>query len=440
MKRIILAIVAISAMLSGTEVFAQGKWGADSAECIKYMSYYKEYYKQKGYDEATPNWRKAYRLCPKTASQNMLIDGAFLLRRLIPMTNDVKYRNTLVDSLLALNNFRAQYYPKYAAAAFNSKGIDLHNYVKNDARKLYDGFEEIISRNGEDTKASFLLYDLQAAVDLYRDGAIDADKVIQTYQRNSDLLDSLKAENDAEAALNANVKQDMGSVFAASKVASCDNLIQLYTPRFAADPENLQLSTSIVKTMSLTEDCTGNDLYLKAATVVNKLNPSANSAYYLFKLNSSRGNVEDAIKYMQEAIASEGSDAQKDAEWTYELATFCYKNGRSAQAIEYASKVASSSKELAGKAYFLIGTAWGSSRCGGDEIAKRAPYWVACDYLSKAKAADPSLADEANRLIGQFSSYFPQAADAFMYDITNGQSYTVVCNGMRATTVVRTVK
>ena len=143
---------------------------------------------------------------------------------------------------------------------------------------------------------------------------------------------------------------------------------------------------------------------------------------------------------MQEAIASEGSDAQKDAEWTYELATFCYKNGRSAQAIEYASKVASSSKELAGKAYFLIGTAWGSSRCGGDEIAKRAPYWVACDYLSKAKAADPSLADEANRLIGQFSSYFPQAADAFMYDITNGQSYTVVCNGMRATTVVRTVK
>jgi hypothetical protein len=34
--------------------------------------------------------------------------------------------------------------------------------------------------------------------------------------------------------------------------------------------------------------------------------------------------------------------------------------------------------------------------------------------------------------------YFPETAEAFMYDITKGQSYTVVCGGMRATTTVRT--
>ena len=46
MKKLFLAVLAIS-MMMGTNASAQGKYGADSAECIKYLSYYKEYYKQK---------------------------------------------------------------------------------------------------------------------------------------------------------------------------------------------------------------------------------------------------------------------------------------------------------------------------------------------------------------------------------------------------------
>ena len=62
MKKVTLAIFAIAALLmSSTNAFAQGKWGPDSAQCITYMSYYKEYYKQKAYDDAIRNWRKAYK-------------------------------------------------------------------------------------------------------------------------------------------------------------------------------------------------------------------------------------------------------------------------------------------------------------------------------------------------------------------------------------------
>jgi len=38
MKRITLAIMAVAMLLSGNIANAQGKWGADSAECIKYLS------------------------------------------------------------------------------------------------------------------------------------------------------------------------------------------------------------------------------------------------------------------------------------------------------------------------------------------------------------------------------------------------------------------
>ena len=87
-----------------------------------------------------------------------------------------------------------------------------------------------------------------------------------------------------------------------------------------------------------------------------------------------------------------------------------------------------------------MGQIWGTTACGGDEIEKRAHYWVAVDFLQKAKNADASLADEANRMIAQYSRYYPQTAEAFMYNFTDGQSYTVNCSGMTATTTVRTQK
>ena len=442
MRKLTLAIATLAAALIGSsDVFAQGKFGPDSAECVKYLSYYKEYYKQKAYEEATPNWRKAYAICPATASQNMLIEGAVLMRQLIAKNqNNPEYKNALVDTLLTLHDTRAQYYPKYAVTARNNKGIDLANYVRNDFQKQFDGFEGIIESNKEETRPNILLFDMQAAINLYQAGSLDAEKVIATYQRNAELLDDMPAEDDAEKEQNQNIKNDMGNLFAASKVASCENLLELFTPRFEANPNDLEVATNIVQTMALTEGCTDNDLYLNAVTTMNDLDPSATSAYYLFKLHGDRGNTEEAIRYMESAIAAEDSDAATDAEWEYELAVFCYKNGQNARAFEAATIVTETSEELKGKALFLIGNIWGSSVCGTNEIEKRAPYWVACDYMNRAKQADPSLEEEANNYIRQYSVYFPEAAEAFMYDLTDGQSYTVICNGMRATTTVRTTK
>lgn len=438
MKKLVLAVLAI-AMVMGTNASAQGKYGADSAECIKYLSYYKEYYKQKSYDDAIPSWRKAYKLCPATASQNLYIEGATLVKRLISKNaSNAEYKNALVDTLIDLYKTRAANYPNYAVTALNNMGTDVNNYVKDNPQKVFDIYEEIIAANGNATKATVLLFDLDAAINLFQEGKIDAEKVIEIYQRNNDYLDNADAKTEADKEQVKNVKTDLGSLFASSKVADCQTLIDLYTPRLEDDPENLQLASSIVKTMSIAGDCNDNDLFLKAVTTMDKLDPSASSAYYLYRLHSAKGNVDDAIAYLEKAIASEETDVTKDADYTYELAMFCFKNGQNAKAYDYANKAASMSEELAGKAYFLIANIWASTRCGGDEISSRAPYWVACDYMAKAKNADPSLAEEANRYIGQYSVYFPQTAEAFMYDIQNGQSYTVSCGGMRATTTVRT--
>ena len=194
--------------------------------------------------------------------------------------------------------------------------------------------------------------------------------------------------------------------------------------------------------MSKAEDCTDNDLFLKAATTNYKVNPSGAAAYFLFKLNAQSGNVAAAIKYMEQAISFADEEPNEDAEYYYELATFCYKASKSANAIDYAKKAAAADKNntVKGKAYMLAATVWANTKCSGNEIQQRAKFWVAVDYLNKCRQSDATLAAEANKQIAQFSSYFPQTAEAFMYDVQDGQTYEVVCGDLRDATIVRTQK
>ena len=371
----------------------------------------------------------------------MLIDGTSLMRRLITKNAaNETYREALIDSLITLHKVRAQYYPKYKVTAINNMALDMANYYKSDAQRLYNGLKEVIEENKEQTKPSVLLINLNAAIQLYQNEALDADALINIYQNNMAYLEqSVPADANAKEELEK-VKDDMESLFISSKVASCEKIIEVYGPRYAAAPEDIALVTNIVKMMSSAENCTDNDLYLNAATSLHKLDPSSQSAYFLYKLNASRGNADQALAYLEEALSSTELDVKTAADYNYEAATFCVKNGKNAKALGFAEKAKELDETYAGKAYYLIGTVWGSTTCGGDEIAKRAPYWVAVDYMNKAKAADPEIADDCNRMIAQYRVYFPQTAEAFMYNSTDGQSYTVSCGGMRATTTVRTQK
>ena len=442
MKKIGFIVVSAVLMVFGGHVMsAQGKYGADSAECIKYLSYYKEYYKSKNYDSALPNWRKAYSLCPPTANQTMLVDGTTLVRKLITKNAaNAEYRNALIDTLFSIHRTRAEYYPKYKVVAMNNLGFDMANFYKNDAQKLFEGLNEVIAANKELTKPSVLLIDLNAAIQMYQNNELDADALISVYQNNMAYLEqAVPADANAKEDLEK-VKDDMESLFISSKVASCEKILEVYTPRYEAAPEDLALVSNIVKMMSSADDCTDNDLYLNAATSLHKLQPSSQSAYFLYKLNAARGNFDEAVKYITEALTYSEISVETAADYNYEAATFCVKNGKNAKALEFATKSMELADSYKGKAYFLIGTIWGATTCGGDEISRRAPYWVAYDYMAKAKEADPSLAEDCNRMMSQYRVYFPQTAEAFMYDLTDGKPYKVSCNGMTANTTVRTQK
>jgi len=438
MKKLILSFfVASAALLSMAQpASAQGKYGADSANCILYLNYYQEYYKQKNYDSALPNWRKAYALCPATASQNMFVHGTTLMTRLYNMTKDATHKSAIVDTILTLQDQRMAAYPKNRKTILNNKGQYMINYRSEDPAYLYKNLSEIVNELGAETKGGLLVNVLQAAIAMYRENQLSADEVIAMYDTVSEYVENAPAKSDAEVEENVKTKATIESLFADSKVASCENLINIFGPRYEADPENLALVSNIVKLMNTAEDCASNDLYLKAVTSMYKLDPSYRSAYALFRLNSARGNVADAGKYLEEAIASEESDAATDAQYYYELALFAYKNGMRSKAYEAARKAIEMDYGYAGKTYIILGNLWASVSCDGD-VNKYARYWAATDCYQKARSTDPSVADEASASISNVSRYYPEASEIFMYDLSAGQSYTVSCGGMSASTTVR---
>ena len=197
MKKIIVLIsVAAAALFAASSLSAQGKYGPDSTECIKYLSYYTEYYKQKNYDAALPNWRKAYKYCPPTSRYSLLSDGTTLVRRLI--TQNAKnpiYKDQLVDSLMTLYKQRVEFWPKYATASLNNQALDMYNYMKDDPKKLYEGLTEVVTINKTNTKPNIFLFQLSTACDLYKDGLLDPEQVINTYENAVEVLSSIDSKS-----------------------------------------------------------------------------------------------------------------------------------------------------------------------------------------------------------------------------------------------------
>lgn len=437
MKRILVSAVALFISIFA---FSQGKYGPDSAECVKYLSFYTQYEKQDNLKDAAPNWRKAIKYCPPTASQNMLIDGMKIMRNEIrEYRNNPIRKKELVDTLMMLHELRLEYYPKYKVTALGNRAVDMMNYAEPGSEMdVYNALGEVLDVAKEKTSTTVAVRYVNYAIQLYKSGRLMDSDVFSAFQKSIGVLEQIKAAKPSKAVDNAIA--DVESLFAGSGVASCDNLVTVFQPRYEANPQDKTVLSNIVTLFSST-GCTDQELFLKAVEGLYQVDPSSNSAHLLFQLYSALPDGGDqAIKYMNEAIAFEDSDAEKDAEYNFELATYLFsKLHRNAEAVAAAKKAAESAT-WAAKSYFLIGTIWSTVKCEGNPIESRAQFWVATDYMLKAKNTDPAMAGDVDKQLATYRQYYPLQSDAFMYDVVDGDRFQVNCNGMSESTTVRTQK
>lgn len=432
----LLVAAAASAMLAGGAAAQQKSLSGLPPECIKYLSYYQDDYKLKRYDDALRNWRHAFALCPGTASQNMYVHGTTLMTRRLRTIKDPAEREAAVDTVLLLQDRRAEAFPKKRTDILNNKGLYMVNYRGTDKDYLLRELQPIADELGAETDNTILVNLFTATVALYRDGRRSADDVLECYSRATGLLDAKHPEDEKEAAAVEKARGSIGAILAESHLASCEKLTEIYAPKLEADPGNASLAATVVRMMNSAEDCAGNELYFKAVTTLHRLDPSYRSAYALYRMNAERGNHEEAVSYLEQALdSSELTDAEA-AQYAYELALYAYKTRMRAKAAEAAMRAVELDEGYAGRAYIVLGNLWSSAPADG-EIARYARYWVAADYYQKARSADPALAEEAGQLIAGVSRYYPDASEVFMYDLVAGQTYRAAAGGLSATTTVK---
>ncbi len=428
-----------------TQSYAQaGKFGAtpeDSVECVKYLSFYKDYYKNGNIREALPSWRGAVRICPVGVTQSLYQDGQNIIKYLINQAKDPAQRAALVDSLFLMYDIRIEKFPtsKSRLSAYTYKAYDMITFCKDNEEPIFKALQDVINFGGANTDHGILVYDMQYAVNLFKAGKLNAQQVIEEYDKLGAIFEKKAAGNGDDAFTEA--RNNFETIFAVSGVADCDNLLALFGPKFESNSNNLAFVKRVVQLLS-NAGCERSDLFLNAVEALYKMEPSYTSAYYLYRLYSSRDDNDAAVSFLQKAIDNDSISQEIRADYLLELGTFYFKKmNNNPMAADAARKAIEQSDAIKGKAYLLLGHIWAMAKAtGGTEIDTRANFWVAVDYFARAKAADSTLAEECDKLTSTYRQYFPTIEEAFMHDLSDGSSYTVTAPGMSATTTVRTKK
>lgn len=443
MRNLLLILFVLVAVVPAK---GQGRYGSgkDSVECIQNLSFYTEYMKQGNIPEAAPLWRKAFNTCPPNSRQDLYTDGQKIMRHYISLNRrDPARQKELVDSLIMLYDRRLENFPDMRQSNKEqlkmNKASDIITHIKDDDMRVLVACEDAMKEAKERTRVVILVRYMDAAKNLYNDEKMSAEEVMDAYNNVMSYVDMIETAKPSKEISDA--KGTIEALLLETGVANCDNLIALFTPQLESNRTNKDFLQKVVSMLNSAE-CIDSDLFVEALGELNNIEPSHNTAFLLYRLYSRREDNSTAVEYLKKAIDAEDSDSVQDGEYSLELANFYYQRIKNnIEAVATAKRAAQLNPNVAGKAYFLIGTIWGSTKCSGNEIEQRSPFWVAVDYLNKAKSADSSLASECNIMIANFSKFFPLQADAFMYDVLEGASYPVTtCGGLRETTTVRTQK
>jgi tetratricopeptide (TPR) repeat protein len=406
------------------------KYGKDSAKCVINLSLYREFYKQKNYDDAISSWRWVFLNCP-LASENTYIHGINIVKYMYKKEKDPDKKEKLVDTLMMVYNQRIEYFGKQGYI-LGRKGVDLFILRPKSFEEVNNILKKSIELQGNKSKASVLNYYFKTTIELVNNKKADTSLIIDNYNKINDIVEYNINNNLKDSAYYNQTKLNIENLF--NPYATCKNLINIYSKKFKENPKDIELLKKITTVLNKKE-CTENSLFFEATEALNKLHPSAESACLMGKMCSAKKLYQKSAEYLLEAIKL--FEREEDKADSYLLLADIYKNLKQYPlARSYAYKAAKIRTDD-GRPYLLIGDMYAASSklCNKDELEEKAVYWIAVDKYNKAKNIDSSLESIVNKKINIYRQHFPNNETVFFYNFKKGDSYTVGCWINEITTV-----
>jgi len=431
MRKISFLIAALLLSIGSISVKAQDeqggndpKYGSNPDRCKMNLSLYVEFYRQKNYADAYPSWSIVFNECPKS-SKNLYIHGPKIIWEKINSAKDPATKAKYADTLMLMYDRRIENFGE-EGKVLGYKGIDFYKLYPSKKKEALDILGQSIEKDGKNSDPAAITILMEIAVNLYKEQKLPADQVLEYYNKCSEALTSqLEVKPDAENIKKAQDNIDLALVN--SGVASCDKIVPIFAAKYEANKENIDMLKVILKLLAR-QECTDSKVYAQASEQLNKLQPSAFSAYSLAQLFVKKGEYSKAVEYYQQAIKLDSLNDKK-AQYYYEMAIITgTKLGQPSAARNYAYKAAELRKGW-GKPYILVGQLYAQNAkdCGDDAYYQSLVYIAAVDKFIQARSMDADCADEANKLINSYSSMYPSKEDMFFHGDNEGKSYTIGC-------------
>lgn len=391
----------------------------------------KQYYDQKNYKAALPDWRILYKKYPKSII-NIYLHGINIYQSLIEETKDPNTKSLYVDTLMHIYDKRIKYFNQ-EGYVLGRQGTDYLKYKLDNEnmtdelrkpilKKGYDYLDRSVKLQGAETEAPVLILLMQSTRGLFGVGELPKEKVIENYDLISGIISQSLQKNPSEKNFLI-ARESVDQVFQASGAADCEALINIYTPKFDQIAGNLEELKKMVRLLDRS-DCDASPLFAKASEKLYQLEPSAEAAYNMARMYIKANQNDKAQTYYKQAIEGE-KDPMNLSRYYYELAAISWTTNPQ-QARTYLKKAIDNNPNN-GKAYLLLGDVYAhnSKSYGENDFERSTVFLVAVDYYNKAKKADPSVTADANERINTYSQYFPSKEDIFFYTYTEGQAYQV---------------
>jgi tetratricopeptide (TPR) repeat protein len=421
------------------------KYGKDSVESVKNLSLFSVYFKQKSYDDALKPWRYCFKEAP-AIHLAIYVNGATIIKNVVEKNekNPAMY-DAYVDTLMMVYDNRIKYFGNEKNGKgyiLGRKGIDLLRYRKEAVEEAYGYLKESAKLEGAKTEEPVAVTFMQASRQMLTLGKItNADMAENFMMVNENLEKALAVEAKEEG--KAKIKTAISNceiIFSESPAASCESLIEIFTPRYNSNKQNLEMLVKINRLL-VKKDCTSSDLFAQVAESRYVIEPSAEAAADLAQVFAKRDDLTKADEYYKKAVELEQVPEVK-AQYLYKLALIAKAEKKYSESRNYAQS-AIKLKANWGDPYILIGMLYAETAgsCGSDpdaqiaDFQRRAVYWVAVDKLNQAKNADPSVVDVVTPLISRYSGSYPNKEKAFMIGHTAGERYTVGCWIQESTTI-----
>ncbi len=441
-----LTIGLFLAAMGSSVVAQQPNWGCSDEvqqEMLAPVSLYQDAVKQykatkdsRWLEEAYPYWHEIVAKCPKQ-SKNLYNNGTNIMKVKISKAKDAAERDALIEELMNMYDIRIANYgegPKWTA----KKALDLEEILKEEGLdRYYALYDQAVRMEGE-LEAAYLVKYMEATINYVRAGKAEPTLVVDNYDIASEKLDDELQKNADDSVKAATIRGYIAGVEAAfSPYATCDQLVEIYSKKFEADPENVDLLKKITNIM-MKKRCTEQQLFFSATENLYRLEPTPTTALSMGQMCLAKKEYSKAIEYLKDAV--EGV-ADKDKYKAYLYLGHAYNGAKSYSAARSAYNAAAEADRTKGEPYRFIAQlyAGSSSTASEDNVSGRSAYWAAVDKLNKSKSVDPSEenVEACNALISRYSAHFPKQTDAFMAGLENGNRFTVP-GWIGESTIVRT--